>query len=60
LTPGDYLAGCLSSSDLLAVEQQGLASLLRSAPEIGAAINSYISQNLIQKLIRQNQTKIMA
>lgn len=50
---------CATDCELLAVNQEGLASLLRSSPETGNAINAYISRNLIQKIVRQNEKDLI-
>lgn len=43
-----------SDARLMRIDQTNLASLVRSSPELASSINALISQNLVDKLTRQN------
>ena len=42
------------ASRLIRIDQSSLASLIRSSTELNSSINALISQNLVDKLTRQN------
>lgn len=48
----------LSDGVLMEVDQGQLANLIRGSDELGYSINNLISQNLVQKLSRQNQREL--